>query len=95
MVMRQQIEARLNELKREYDKGETQLHQLECQLTSLRETVLRINGAIRVLEELLSSSAVGKPIEEASQSNSACRQSKHQREEARAQAHFSDENTHP
>lgn len=53
----QQIEARLNELKDEYNKGRTRLRQLEDELTSLRETTLRISGAIIVLQELLPTSA--------------------------------------
>jgi hypothetical protein len=64
--MRQEIEARLNELKGEYDKGQTRLHQLEYQLTSLRETMLRISGAVLALEELLSPSASVTPGEQQS-----------------------------
>jgi predicted nuclease with TOPRIM domain len=56
--MRQEIEARLKELKGEYDKGQTRLRQLEYQLTFLRETMLRISGAVLALEELLSPSAL-------------------------------------
>ena len=55
--MREQMEARLAALKDEFDKGQTQLRQLESQSSSLRETMLRISGAIMVLEELLSPSA--------------------------------------
>ena len=51
--MRQQIEARLKELRSEYEKGQTQLRQLETQVTSVRETLMRISGAIMVLEEVL------------------------------------------
>jgi hypothetical protein len=70
-MMRQQIEARLISLKGEYDKGQTQLRQLELQLTSRRETMLRISGAVLVLEELLSSSASVTPAEEQSVPNGA------------------------
>lgn len=56
--MRQQIEARLISLRGEYDKGQKELRQIELQLTSVRETMLRISGAVLVLEELLSSSVV-------------------------------------
>jgi len=52
--MRQQLEERLAALKAEYDKGQTRSRQLEGELTSLRETMLRISGAILVLQELLS-----------------------------------------
>jgi hypothetical protein len=70
-TMRQQTEARLISLRGEYDKGQTQLRQLELQLTSLRETMLRISGAVVVLEELLSSSASVTPAEEQPVSNGA------------------------
>jgi len=48
--MREQLEARLKTLKAEYEKGQQQLRQME----SVRETMLRISGAIAVLEDLLS-----------------------------------------
>jgi len=59
IVMRQNIEQRLAGLKSEYEKGQTQFRQLETQLTSMRETLTRISGAVMVLEEVLAS-----PIEE-------------------------------
>jgi predicted nucleic acid-binding Zn-ribbon protein len=70
-ITRQQIETRLAALKCEYDKGQAARQELEQQLTSLRETILRISGAIHVLEELLSSSASGMPAEQQSGPNSA------------------------
>jgi hypothetical protein len=51
--MREQLEQRLVALKSEYEKGQTQLRQLESQSSSLRETLLRISGAIMVLDEVL------------------------------------------
>jgi len=51
--MREQLQARLEILKREDCAGRERLRELEPQLTSLRETLLRISGAIQVLEELL------------------------------------------
>jgi predicted nuclease with TOPRIM domain len=51
--MRQQLEERLATLKGEYDKGQNRIRQLEGELTSVRETMLRISGAILVLQELL------------------------------------------
>jgi hypothetical protein len=53
--MREQIEARLATLKSEHEKGQAQFRQLEVQVTSVRETLLRISGAMLVLEEILSS----------------------------------------
>jgi hypothetical protein len=51
--MREQLQARLEILKNEDRIGQAKLHELEQQEISLRETLLRINGAIQVLEELL------------------------------------------
>lgn len=51
--MREQLQQRLEELKREFETGQTQLRQLETQEARLRETLLRISGAIQVLEETL------------------------------------------
>jgi hypothetical protein len=69
--MRDKIEARLIALKCEYDKGQTQLQQLENQVSSLRETMVRISGAVIVLEELLSSPASVTPAEQQSAPNGA------------------------
>jgi hypothetical protein len=52
-VVREQVEARLAELQRELELGERQLRDLELQQIQLRETVLRISGAVQVLRELL------------------------------------------
>jgi hypothetical protein len=43
---------RLHELKAEYDSGQKQLAMLEARTLELRNTLLRISGAIQVLEEL-------------------------------------------
>jgi hypothetical protein len=51
--MREQIQARLEELKKELETGQAELHKLETQRTYLHETVLRISGAVQALEELL------------------------------------------
>lgn len=52
--MQDQITARLDELKQEYSRGQTRIQELEIQMAALRETMLRISGAIQVLEELQS-----------------------------------------
>jgi hypothetical protein len=54
--MLQKLQARLDELKREFATGQTQLQELEQKEASLRETLLRISGAIQVIEELLAQS---------------------------------------
>jgi hypothetical protein len=51
--MREQMRARLEELKKELETGQAELQKVEMQRTYLRETVLRIGGAVQVLEELL------------------------------------------
>jgi hypothetical protein len=50
--MREQIQIRLEELKKEFEIGQTRLQETERQQAMLRETLLRISGAIQVLEEL-------------------------------------------
>lgn len=59
--MRDRLQARLGELKKEFATGQARLQELEKQQMYLRETMLRISGAIQVLEELL---ADGGPAEQ-------------------------------
>ncbi|MES0488435.1 MAG: hypothetical protein ABUK01_00480 [Leptospirales bacterium] len=49
--MKKQLEQRLETLKSEFSDGQKQLMELQNQETSLKETLLRISGAIQVLEE--------------------------------------------
>jgi predicted nuclease with TOPRIM domain len=51
--MREEIQARLEELKKELETGQAELQKVEMQRTYLHETLLRISGAVQVLEELL------------------------------------------
>ena len=48
---------KLLELRAEFDKGQRQLALLEQRRQELRDTILRISGAIQVLEELQAKSA--------------------------------------
>ena len=50
--MRETIEARLAELRAERDRGEEMLAEMQQRQAALRDTLLRIHGAIQVLEEL-------------------------------------------
>jgi hypothetical protein len=51
--MREQLEQRLQQLKTEFDAGQKMLAELEQRRATLEQTMLRISGAIQVLEELL------------------------------------------
>ena len=53
--MQQQIQSRIEVLKNEFETGQAKLRELEMQQSRLRETLLRISGAIQVLEEMLES----------------------------------------
>ncbi|MCZ7384612.1 MAG: hypothetical protein O8C63_07670 [Candidatus Methanoperedens sp.] len=51
--MKQQLEQRLKELRAEFDSGQRTLGEMEIKQANLRNTLLRISGAIQVLEEEL------------------------------------------
>jgi sugar-specific transcriptional regulator TrmB len=53
--MREQLEQRLAELKNEFEAGQQMLADMENKKTELQATMLRISGAIQVLEEMLRS----------------------------------------
>ena len=53
--MQQQIQSRIAVLKSEFETGQAKLQELEMQQSRIRETLLRISGAIQVLEEMLAS----------------------------------------
>jgi len=66
--MKQQLEQRLNELKDQFESGQKMMADLESKQASLRDTILRISGAIQVLEELIASeSGIGDTPEKAGQ----------------------------
>jgi len=51
--MKQQLQQRLQELKAEYEAGKKVLADLEAKQANVRDTLLRMAGAIQVLEEEL------------------------------------------
>jgi hypothetical protein len=55
--MKDQIQTRLDELKQEFESGQQRLAEFEGQAAQLRQTLLRISGAIQVLEEVLAQEA--------------------------------------
>lgn len=52
-TMQEQIQARIDVLKQEFQTGQAELEKIERQRTYLHEAMWRISGAIQVLEELL------------------------------------------
>lgn len=55
--MEEKIQERLNELQREFEAGQAMLAELQTKQATLKETLLRISGAIQVLQEILSTPA--------------------------------------
>ena len=51
--MRSQLESRLQQLKTEYESGQKMVAELEGRMSQLRATLLRIEGAMQVLQEEL------------------------------------------
>lgn len=51
--MKEQLQKRLQELRAEFESGQKALADLEVKQMNLRNTLLRISGAIQVLEEEL------------------------------------------
>ena len=63
--MKEQIKERIEQLKAEYESGQKMLADLEIQESNLRSTMLRISGAIQVLEELLAKAEEEENLDEA------------------------------
>ena len=55
--MKAQLEQRLQQLRQEFESGQRMLADYEAKQAELRQTLLRISGAIQVLEELLNGEA--------------------------------------
>ena len=51
--MREQLQRRLEELKAELEAGQKMLNDLDAKRENLRQTLLRISGAVQILEEEL------------------------------------------
>lgn len=58
--MKEKLEQRLQELKAEFESGQKMIADLETQQANLKTTLLRISGAIQVLEELLAQAKVAE-----------------------------------
>ena len=59
MTQNQQLEKRLDQLRQEFASGQNQLAELDQKRANLRDTLLRISGAIQVLEETLGEEGSG------------------------------------
>lgn len=53
LLMKQQLKQRLEQLKSEFESGQKVLADLETKQINVQQTLLRIQGAIQVLEEEL------------------------------------------
>ena len=62
--MRAQLELRLEELREEFDSGQEMLSDLEEQVEELKRSLLRIDGAIQVLEEELDKAEMTEEFDE-------------------------------
>ena len=69
--MHDKLRQRLQALKAEYESGQKVMAELEAKQASVRDTLLRISGAIQVLEEELANAedspsaipAAGEPVQ--------------------------------
>jgi len=61
--MRERLQLRLEALKKEFEIGQARLREAERQQALLQDTLLRISGAIQVLEELLAENEPGEVTE--------------------------------
>jgi predicted nuclease with TOPRIM domain len=59
--MKERLEKRLEELRAEFDKGKATLQDLEAKTASVREMMLRLSGAIQVLQEELERASAEDP----------------------------------
>ena len=59
--MREQLESRLEGLKKDFAAGQARLSDLQGQEASLNQQLLRISGAILVLQELLEEKPPDQP----------------------------------
>lgn len=58
--MKDKLQLRLKALQEEYQKGQERLNELEQESSNIQSTMLRISGAIQVLQELMESDERGE-----------------------------------
>lgn len=67
--MKQQLQQRLQQLKTELESGQKVLIDLEAKQINIRETLLRISGAIQVIEEELAKEDETQPNDSVTNNN--------------------------
>ncbi|MEB3310774.1 MAG: hypothetical protein VKJ02_11125 [Snowella sp.] len=65
--MKEQLEERLTQLKSEFEAGQKMMTELETKQSNLRDTLLRISGAIQILEEEINKVNEALEFEESAQ----------------------------
>ena len=60
--MKTELEQRLHQLQQEYQSGQQMLADLQAKEADLQQTLLRISGAMQVLQELLHGAAMNEPM---------------------------------
>jgi predicted nuclease with TOPRIM domain len=63
-MQNEQVTTRLASLKKEFETGQARLRELEAEQAYVRETMLRISGAIQVLQELADEPKAGPVADE-------------------------------
>jgi chromosome segregation ATPase len=61
--MKNHLESRLKDLREQFETGQTAMTELNRKQDELRATMLRISGAIQVLEELLGAEPAAQAAE--------------------------------
>ena len=59
--MKEQLEQRLKELKAEFEAGQKMLAELDGKRNEIQTTLLRISGAIQVIDEMLGQENTSTP----------------------------------
>ena len=71
--MRERMAGRLEELQAEFEVGQKMLAELEVRHANLKTSLLRIGGAIQILEELLGTEGAAGELEGPAEGGAAAR----------------------
>ena len=67
-IMQEQLRTRIDGLRKELELGQQRLQELEYEQGRVRDTMLRISGAIQVLEEMQKETSLASEASEQSKS---------------------------